>query len=91
MITIICIYNRITNRFKSKIAKIPTSGYCGHKSIFQKQISYINTDVDKCIDINSSIDINTSKNLQNSTQLSATFSKLLGMDKDPNITIEDVT
>ena len=62
MITIICIYNRITNRFKSKIAKIPTSGYCGHKSIFQKQISYINTDIDKCIDINSSIDINTSKN-----------------------------
>ena len=30
--------------YKSKIAQVPTPGYAGHNSIFQKQVSYLNYD-----------------------------------------------
>ena len=30
--------------FKSKIANIPTPGYSGHSSLFQKPVSYLNID-----------------------------------------------
>jgi len=30
--------------FKSKIANVPTPGYSGHTSVFQKAVSYLNLD-----------------------------------------------
>ena len=37
-------YNDIRRIYHSKIAQVPTVGYCGTQSIFQKVISYLNYD-----------------------------------------------
>ena len=38
------LFNDIKKIYHSKIAQVPTVGYCGTQSIFQKQISYLNYD-----------------------------------------------
>ena len=38
------LFNDIKRIYHSKIAQVPTVGYCGTQSVFQKQISYLNYD-----------------------------------------------
>lgn len=38
------VYDKLMKIYHSKIAKVPTPGYSGHNSIFQKRIGYLNYD-----------------------------------------------
>jgi hypothetical protein len=39
-----CLTNDLKKIYKSKIASVPTPGYSGHTTVFQKPISYLNID-----------------------------------------------
>jgi len=65
-----------SNVYRSKIANIPTVGYGGHQSIFQKPITYLNMDK-----INSNKSTSTMKDDKN--ELCESFRKILHMDKEP--------
>jgi len=62
--------------YKSKIANIPTTGYSGHKSIFQKPITYLNFGKE---------DKNTATQTMSNEKndLCDSFKKILQMDKEP--------
>jgi hypothetical protein len=62
--------------YKSKIANIPTCGYAGHQSIFQKPITYLN--IDK-VDKNKTV--STMRDEKN--ELCESFRKILHIDKEP--------
>ncbi len=39
-----CLSHDLKKIYKSKIANVPTPGYSGHTTVFQKPISYLNID-----------------------------------------------
>ena len=70
-------FNIFYNRYKSKIANIPTTGYSGHQSIFQKPITYLN--INK-VDKNKTV---TSMKSEEKNELCESFRKILHLDKEP--------
>jgi len=65
-----------SNIYKSKIANIPTTGYSGHQSIFQKPITYLNiNNVDK----NKTV---SSMKSEEKNELCESFRKILHLDKE---------